>query len=80
MERAIVDGCLLVDGSLDLRETTFSLEKIGIGTQPDSQTSTWFASSKTVCQKLSRKPEDNELANEANRHFDPGEKVGEPPL
>ena len=41
-----VNGCLLVDGSSDSEETTFSLEDFAIGTQTDSQTSTSFASSK----------------------------------
>ena len=44
MERTTVDGCLLVDGSSDLGETTYSLEEFIIGRQPDSQTSTSFAS------------------------------------
>ena len=48
MERTTVDGCSLVDWSLDLGKTTFSLEKLVIGTRTDSQTSTSFASSKLV--------------------------------
>ena len=36
MERTTVDGCLLVDGSSDLGETTFSLEELVIWTQTES--------------------------------------------
>ena len=52
MEQTTVNSCSLVDGSSDLGETTFSLEELVIGTQTDSQTSTSFASSETVCQKM----------------------------
>ena len=58
MERTTVDGCLLVDGSLPLGETTFFLKELVIGTQPDSQNSTSFASSKTVFLQMSSKLED----------------------
>ena len=58
MERTTVDRCLLVDGSSDLGETTFSLEKLVIGTQPDSQNSTSFALSKTVFLQMSSNIED----------------------
>ena len=40
MERTTVYDCSLVDGSSDLGKTTFSLEELVIGTQPDSQKST----------------------------------------
>ena len=80
MERTTVDGCLLVDGNSHLRETTFSLEDFIIGTQPDSCTSTWFASSKIVCQQMSRKSEDKEPTNEDNKQFDRAGKRWEPPL
>ena len=76
MEGTTVDGCSLVDGSSDLGETTFSLEELIIGRQPDSQTSTSFASSKIVCQKMSHKPKGKELANKENKQFDPGRKGG----
>ena len=55
---------------------TLSLEELAIGTQTDSQTSKSSASSKTVCQKMSRKPEDIELADEENKQLDPGGKGG----
>ena len=58
MERTTVDGFLLVDGSLPLGETTFFLKELVIGTQPDSQNSTSFASSKTVFLQMSSKLED----------------------
>ena len=64
MELTTVDGCVLVDGSSDLGENTFSLEELVIGTQPDSQNSASFASSKNVFLQMTRKPKDNELANE----------------
>ena len=76
MERTTVDGCLLVDGSSDVGETTFSLEDFVIGTQPDSRTSTSLASSKSICPHMSRKHEDKELTNEENKQFDPGGKGG----
>ena len=63
-----------------LRETTFFLEEFIIGTQTDSRTSTLFASLKTVCPQMSRKPENMELANEENKKFDPDGKEREPPL
>ena len=51
----------------------FSLEEFVIGTQPDSQTSTSFASSKIVFLEMSYKPEGTkELANDENKQFDPG--------
>ena len=72
---------LLVDRSSDLGETTFSLEELVIGTQTDSQTSTSFASSKTVFLQMSCKPGDNELVNKGNKQFSPGcGKGGEPLL
>ena len=80
MERTPADGCSLVDRSSDLRETTFFLEEFIIGTQTDSRTSTLFASLKTVCPQMSRKPENKELANEENKKFDPDGKEREPPL
>ena len=76
MERITVDGCLLVDVNSNLGENICFLEELAIGTQTDSQT----ASSKFVWQKISCRPEDNELANEENKQFDPVEKGGEPPL
>ena len=80
MERTIVDDCSLVDGSSGLGRTIFSLEDFGIGMQPDSQTSTSFASSKIDCPQMSRKPEDTkELANKENKQFDPGGKGGKSP-
>ena len=48
----------------DFERIFFSLEELGIGMQTDSQTPTCFASSKIVCKKMSRKPKDNEPANE----------------
>ena len=75
-----VNGCLLVDGGSDLRETTFSLEDFVIGTQPDSRTSASFASLKIGCPQMSRKPQDKELANKDSKQFDLGGKGGEPPL
>ena len=79
MEQTTVDGCPPANGSLDLGETPFSLEELVIGTQPDSQILTSFASSKIVRQQMSHKPEDNELANEENKQFDPGgEEEGTP--
>ena len=81
MERTTVDNCSLVDGSLDLGETNFSLEEFVIGTQTDSQNSISFASSKNGFLPMSCKPEDaKELANKENKRFDPGRKEGEPPL
>ena len=76
MDRTTVDGCLLVDGTSDLGVNIFSLEELVIGTQTDSQTSTSFAPSKTVFLHMSWKPEDNELAKEKNKQFDPGGKGG----
>ena len=43
IQRTTVDDCLLIDGSSDLGETTFSLEDFVIGAQPTSRTSTSFA-------------------------------------
>ena len=80
MERTTVDDCSLVDGSSDFGETTFSLEEFVIETQTDSQTLASFASSKVICQKMTRKPKDKKLANKENKQFDPGEKVGKPSL
>ena len=80
MERTTVNGRLLVDGSSDLRKTTFFLEDFVNGTQPDSRTSTSFASSKIVCPQMSRKPEDKELANDENKQFDLGGRGGGAPL
>ena len=76
MERTTVDGCLLVDGSSDLGETTFSLKEFVIGAQTDSS----IASSKIIFLQMSSKTKDKELANEENKQFDPGGKVREPPL
>ena len=78
MERTTVDGCSLVVGSLDLGETLFSLEEFFTGTQADRQAST--SSSKTLCPQMNRKPGDNELANEKNKQFGPGEKREESPF
>ena len=75
MEQTNVDDCLLVDGSLDLEETPFSLAEFVIRTQTDSS----FAP-KTIFLPMSSKLKDKELANENNKQFDPGGKVGEPPL
>ena len=58
----------------------FFLEELGIGMQTDSQTPTYFALSKTVCIKMSRKSKDKGSANEENKHFDPCGKGGEPQL
>ena len=76
MERTTVDGCLLVDGSSDLGGTSFSLEEFDIGTKTERS----FASSKTVFLQMSRKPKDKKLGNVENKQYDPGGKVGEPPL
>ena len=72
MGQTTVDRCLLVDVSSNLEENDFPLEELGIGMQTDSQTSTYFASSKIVCKKMSRKLEDNGPASEENKQFDPG--------
>ena len=58
--------------SLDLGEATFSLEEFVIGGQPDNQTLTSFALSKTISLQTICKPEDTkELVNEENKQFDP---------
>ena len=73
MHRTTVNDFSLDDGSSDLGEITFSLEKIVIGIQPDNQTSTSFASSKIVFLQMSCKLEDTkELADEENKQFNPG--------
>ena len=76
MESTTVDGRLLVGVSSNLGGNIFSLEQLGIGSQTDSQTPTSFASSKPVFLQMSCKPDDNELANEENKQFDPGGKGG----
>ena len=80
MKRTTVDSCSFVDGSSDLGGNTFSLEDLVIGTQTDDQTLTSLVSSKKLFLQMSCKPEDNELANEENKQFDPGGKGGGPPL
>ena len=80
MEQTTVDGCLFVDGSSDLGENTFFLEDFVIQMEPDRQTSTSFASSKTACPQTSRKYDDTELGNDENKQFDSGGKGGEPSL
>ena len=80
MGRTTVDGCLLVGVSSNSGGNFFSLEKLGIEMQTDSQTPTYFSSSKIVCKKMSHKPKDKESPNEGNKQFDPDGKGGEPPL
>ena len=71
---------MFVKGNSDLGETPFSLEDFVIRMEPDSQTSTSFASSKIVCPQMIHKSEDKELANKEYKQLDPGEKEGGTPL
>ena len=73
MQQTTVDNCSLVDGSSDLEENIFSLDKdFVIWVQLEKQTSTLFAAShrRIVFKQMSCKPEDTkELTNDKNKHF-----------
>ena len=77
MGRTTVDGYLLAGVSSNFGGNTLSLADFGIGMQTDTQTPTYFASSKTVFLQMSLKPGNSEPASEENKQFNPGGKGGE---